>query len=72
MLTLDNIKTVSFIIKNAEGRVRSRNYEGGLDTFNQLCAGASEFLEEGQYAEVLGLGYEDDRIRVITRGAVFR
>jgi hypothetical protein len=74
MLTLDNIKTVSFIIKSDAGRVRSRNYEtpeGGLDTFNSLCAGASEFLEQGQYAEVLGLGCENGRTQVITRAAVF-
>jgi hypothetical protein len=74
MLTLDDIKTVSFIIKSDAGRVRSRNYEtpeGGLDTYNSLCAEAPEFLEQGQYAEVLGLGYEGGRTQVIARSAVF-
>lgn len=73
MLTLDNIKTVSFIIKGGE-KSKSRNYEtpeGGLDTFNWLCAGAREELGRGEHAVVLGIGYENGRTKVIARTTVF-
>lgn len=76
MLTLDNIKTVSVIIKDEKGANKSsRNYQtprGGLDFYNQASVWIRGELEQGQHAVVLGLGYEGNKTQVIAKNNIFR
>jgi hypothetical protein len=75
MLTLNNIKTVSVIIKDEKGANKSsRNYQtplGGLDFYNQASVWIRGELEQGQHAVVLGLGFAGGKTQVIARNNIF-